>query len=494
MNRYMSTYDEEQVPAPIPSATPSNKSRKVAPTVPLPTMAECRAFFEEWTSDLDCYALWKPRFLALAVDVQDSYDNELASDMATRQARAKTVVRRIKQHPDRASQKGFQVGLLNELHQLELDGVISRTTFDEDLFEAVKLARTEQELRNIYPEDVTLKLLAQIDVNVTQIEQARHEYAELCKTHAQTAEAFKPSISSTGLPTETELRARHRLGKSDLERLLQEEQEARGIADRCTLLQYVRQKLATEDEVKQFKAHEAALCRRYERENAERIADQRAFKWRNNAHYGWGLQQAVARQRGLAVTIDSAVAEALCQRPCFYCDEFPDDRNITSIDRLDSHVGYEPGNCVPCCQRCNWAKNAHTVDEFLQLVENIILHRRGEAGRFGFQRYLYRTTQPTLASYRIGAERRRREFLLTTSEFDAIVREPCHYCGIASGSNHWNGIDRIDSEGDYVTGNVVSACKPCNMMKNKWSMEGFFVHCEKIHARAQLIRENLKSI
>lgn len=41
------------------------------------------------------------------------------------------------------------------------------------------------------------------------------------------------------------------------------------------------------------------------------------------------------------------------------------------IDRVNNNIGYEINNCVPCCGRCNAAKNNMTLDEFKNLVYNI---------------------------------------------------------------------------------------------------------------------------
>ena len=39
------------------------------------------------------------------------------------------------------------------------------------------------------------------------------------------------------------------------------------------------------------------------------------------------------------------------------------------IDRIDSSVGYVPGNVVPCCKYCNMAKMDRTKEEFLKWAE-----------------------------------------------------------------------------------------------------------------------------
>lgn len=38
------------------------------------------------------------------------------------------------------------------------------------------------------------------------------------------------------------------------------------------------------------------------------------------------------------------------------------------IDRVNSSKGYSINNCVPCCEKCNYAKHEMTIDEFKEWV------------------------------------------------------------------------------------------------------------------------------
>lgn len=46
----------------------------------------------------------------------------------------------------------------------------------------------------------------------------------------------------------------------------------------------------------------------------------------------------------------------------------------SGIDRVDSGGGYVYSNCVPCCVKCNQAKNDLTVPEFKEAVSRIYNH------------------------------------------------------------------------------------------------------------------------
>lgn len=54
----------------------------------------------------------------------------------------------------------------------------------------------------------------------------------------------------------------------------------------------------------------------------------------------------------------------LIGNPCHYCNQYS-----FGIDRLDSKIGYELNNCVPCCAECNKAKLTLTVNQFNKLIQ-----------------------------------------------------------------------------------------------------------------------------
>jgi hypothetical protein len=46
------------------------------------------------------------------------------------------------------------------------------------------------------------------------------------------------------------------------------------------------------------------------------------------------------------------------------------------IDRIDSGLGYEIGNIVPCCKWCNIAKADKSVEEFKGHILKMFEHMR----------------------------------------------------------------------------------------------------------------------
>jgi hypothetical protein len=60
--------------------------------------------------------------------------------------------------------------------------------------------------------------------------------------------------------------------------------------------------------------------------------------------------------------------EHIWGKPCHYCDG----KTLGGVDRLDNSKGYEPVNCVPCCQWCNTIKLTYTVEEMLDHITTIL--------------------------------------------------------------------------------------------------------------------------
>jgi hypothetical protein len=77
-------------------------------------------------------------------------------------------------------------------------------------------------------------------------------------------------------------------------------------------------------------------------------------------------------------------------KDCHYCGEPPSkptqkiliDRGhineppfyYNGIDRIDSRIGYDKDNCVPCCSSCNYMKHVSSHNDFLNQICKIYKH------------------------------------------------------------------------------------------------------------------------
>jgi hypothetical protein len=76
-----------------------------------------------------------------------------------------------------------------------------------------------------------------------------------------------------------------------------------------------------------------------------------------------------------------------------------------------------------------------------------------------------------ILQYRASAKRKGHEFALGVDDVERMVTGDCFYCGV--GADPINGIDRVDNAVGYVIGNVVTACRRCNIAKLNMSIGDF---------------------
>ena len=94
-------------------------------------------------------------------------------------------------------------------------------------------------------------------------------------------------------------------------------------------------------------------------------------------------------------------------------------------------------------------------------------------------------------SYASNAKKRNYDFDISYDNFIQMIFKECFYCGDI-GSNEYkrnyrslkyNGIDRLDNTKSYSSENIVTCCGTCNFMKNKTSLDDFYIKIEKIFNR-----------
>lgn len=89
-----------------------------------------------------------------------------------------------------------------------------------------------------------------------------------------------------------------------------------------------------------------------------------------------------AKERDLEWSISLEEFLFLTAQDCYYCGRKPSTISkkatgnfvYNGLDRADNSLGYTKTNTVPCCQDCNMAKRAHTIDEFKRWIQRAYLH------------------------------------------------------------------------------------------------------------------------
>ena len=92
-----------------------------------------------------------------------------------------------------------------------------------------------------------------------------------------------------------------------------------------------------------------------------------------------------AKDRGYSWHLTNDQCYKLFESRCHYCGseatnerKYHKDKSITAkymgIDRIDNTKWYTIDNVVPCCKKCNRAKDTMTYDEFIKHIESIYKH------------------------------------------------------------------------------------------------------------------------
>ena len=94
-------------------------------------------------------------------------------------------------------------------------------------------------------------------------------------------------------------------------------------------------------------------------------------------------KRSIGSSREWALTLEQYIR--LVTDVCYYCGTQPEQiaRGVgmghlrrNGIDRVDSSLEYEIGNCVPCCRPCNIGKSDLTIAEFAEHTRRMFNHLR----------------------------------------------------------------------------------------------------------------------
>lgn len=105
----------------------------------------------------------------------------------------------------------------------------------------------------------------------------------------------------------------------------------------------------------------------------EESAERRAFT----------VYKVSAKSRGLSFSLTQDEFIHLAKSECEYCGAGPQNKTVPTrkngsrfvyngIDRINNSLGYESGNVVSCCKRCNRMKMDMTVEQFLEKCMAIV--------------------------------------------------------------------------------------------------------------------------
>lgn len=79
-----------------------------------------------------------------------------------------------------------------------------------------------------------------------------------------------------------------------------------------------------------------------------------------------------------------------------------------------------------------------------------------------------------ISKLKSSAKARGLEVRIMNYEYENLLNQGCHYCGVNLDNMGGVCLDRIDSRRGYVLSNVVPCCKICNIAKNDMNVCDFF--------------------
>lgn len=129
----------------------------------------------------------------------------------------------------------------------------------------------------------------------------------------------------------------------------------------------------TANKAKGTKEGKCKKCKAYYKKKWH--ADNRDYI-KNRPAVRWQRSKNAAKRRGKSWNIEKNIYFDLIKKECYYCKG-----NLplfgVGLDRLDSGIGYQLDNVVPCCQMCNQGRNEHfTPEEWKIAIKAILEHRR----------------------------------------------------------------------------------------------------------------------
>lgn len=89
----------------------------------------------------------------------------------------------------------------------------------------------------------------------------------------------------------------------------------------------------------------------------------------------YNIYKKNARKRNIVFNISKEKFYEISSKPCYYCGEL---REYNGIDRIDSNIGYEDNNIVPCCEICNKMKSNYDLVFWLNHINKITTYTRNK--------------------------------------------------------------------------------------------------------------------
>ena len=98
----------------------------------------------------------------------------------------------------------------------------------------------------------------------------------------------------------------------------------------------------------------------------------------------YGVYKHQSKKRNLDFLLTIEEFEIITSKNCYYCGSSPSNKRkrknhtefvYQGIDRLNSTIGYNVTNVVPCCEICNKAKRAMPLQDFINWIKRLVIYQ-----------------------------------------------------------------------------------------------------------------------
>ncbi len=92
-------------------------------------------------------------------------------------------------------------------------------------------------------------------------------------------------------------------------------------------------------------------------------------KYRQTPKGKYLMYKGSAVKRGIVFDISFDYFCSFWKKSCHYCNY---DIYTIGLDRVNNELGYSIGNVVPCCTRCNRAKDIMSAKEYIDMCRRVV--------------------------------------------------------------------------------------------------------------------------
>lgn len=136
--------------------------------------------------------------------------------------------------------------------------------------------------------------------------------------------------------------------------------------------------------------HVSCKCEAWQKKYSEKTGRKYLPNYQSHVNIIYNNYRRSAKDRNLTFNLTKEEFREIIEQDCSYCGAKPRVRHTikslygeyssNGVDRVDSSIGYEKDNCVPCCSMCNMAKSNHSKEDFLNWIKRVYEYTYNKGG------------------------------------------------------------------------------------------------------------------